>query len=164
MAQALVIMGVSGSGKSTIGELLSEQLGWPFLDGDKYHPEANVAKMSAGHPLNDDDRRPWLERLHALIREHLDRGASVIIGCSALKESYRKILKGELDNVRFVFLEGSYDLILERMQARQHFMKPKMLKSQFETLEPPQEAITVSIAEPAEQVTERIISKLKTAP
>ena len=163
MAQALVIMGVSGSGKSTIGELLSEQLGWPFLDGDSYHPEANVAKMSAGIPLNDDDRRPWLERLHELINEHLSQGKSVMIGCSALKESYRKILKGDLENVRFVHLEGSYELILERMMARQHFMKPAMLKSQFETLEPPKDAITVSIAEPPEVVTERIISKLISA-
>ena len=154
--RALIIMGVAGSGKTAVGEALAKTLAWPFYDGDSFHPESNVAKMSSGIPLNDDDRKPWLERLHELIRSHLAEGKAVIVGCSALKESYRKILRGDLD-VTFIHLEGSFELILERMQARQHFMKPNMLKSQFETLEVPQDAITVSIAEPVEKIVEKII-------
>lgn len=157
--RALVVMGVSGCGKTSVGEALSKKLGWPFFDGDKFHPEANVQKMSAGIPLNDDDRKPWLETLHSLIQQHILKGESVIVGCSALKESYRDILRGNL-NVTFVHLEGSFDLIYQRMQAREHFMKPGMLKSQFETLEPPQDAITVSIADPLDEIVGQILKKL----
>jgi carbohydrate kinase (thermoresistant glucokinase family) len=162
-AQALIVMGVSGSGKTVVGEALAKALGWPFFDGDKFHPESNVAKMSAGIPLNDDDRKPWLERLHEIICSHLAKGKPVIVGCSALKESYRDILRGEL-NVQFIYLEGSFDLIFERMQARQHFMKPSMLKSQFDTLEPPQDAIKVSIADPVETIVEKIVETLNNKP
>jgi gluconokinase len=158
--QALIIMGVSGSGKTSVGEALAKELGWPFFDGDSFHPEANVKKMSAGIPLNDDDRKPWLERLHDLMKGQLEEGKSVIIGCSALKESYRHILRGNL-NVRFVYLEGSFELIMERMQKRKdHFMKATMLESQFETLEVPKDAITVSIADPIEVIIQKVIQHL----
>lgn len=158
---AIVLMGVSGCGKTRIGEALSQTIGWPFFDGDDYHPQANIDKMSHGIPLNDDDRQPWLEVLHKIIREHLDRGEDVIVSCSALKAKYRKTLRGDLQNVRFVHLDGSMELIYERLLHRNgHFMKPDMLNSQFADLETPQEALSVSIKQPVDRVVAEIVEKL----
>lgn len=161
MAMAIVLMGVSGCGKTRIGEALSQTIGWPFYDGDDYHPQANIDKMSQGIPLNDDDRQPWLEDLHEIIREHLERGVDVIVSCSALKAKYRETLKGDLQNVRFVHLAGSMELIYERLQHRNgHFMKAEMLNSQFADLEPPQEALSISIDQPVDGVVAEIVEKL----
>lgn len=161
-AQAFIIMGVSGSGKSSVADLLAQKLRCDYFDADDFHPEANVKKMSQGMPLNDSDRQPWLERLHKLIRDTLNQNKSLTLACSALKQSYRKTLKGNLDAVTFVHLDGNFELINARMQARAgHFMKAEMLKSQFATLETPKNAITVSIAQPVEKVVERIIETIE---
>jgi gluconokinase len=149
----IVLMGVSGSGKTTIGHCLAEQLGWPFYEGDDFHPPANVAKMSQGIPLSDDDRLPWLDRLRDLICEYVESGKNAIVACSALKESYRRRLAQAGDRVCFVYLQGDYDLIEERMEARQnHFMKAGLLESQFQTLEEPEKALVVDISEPPEAI------------
>lgn len=161
MAMAIVLMGVSGCGKTRIGEALTQTMGWPFYDGDDYHPKANIDKMSQGMPLNDDDRQPWLEELHKIIREHLDRGIDVIVSCSALKAKYRETLRGDLENVHFVHLAGSAEVIYERLQHRNgHFMKAEMLQSQFADLEIPQDALSVSIDQPVNKVVAEIADKL----
>ncbi|MEH6681517.1 MAG: tRNA (adenosine(37)-N6)-dimethylallyltransferase MiaA [Sediminicola sp.] len=149
------VMGVSGSGKSTIGRLLAEALNIPFLDGDDFHPPENVAKMKEGHALNDDDRHGWLLELNRLALKNKEKGA--VIACSALKESYRELLQQGLENKEvFIYLEGTYDQIMERLQKRKnHFMPPGLLRSQFDTLSPPVNGITVSIDQtPAEMVQE----------
>jgi len=162
MAMAIVLMGVSGCGKSSVGEELSQVLNWPLYDGDDFHPQANVDKMAQGFPLNDDDRQPWLERLHALIVEHLDRGQYLLVACSALKEKYRQILRGSRENVKFVHLTGSFELIYARVQQRnEHYMKAEMLKSQFADLEEPQNALSVSIDQPVSQIVTEIIENLE---
>jgi gluconokinase len=138
MATVYIIMGVSGCGKSSVGQSLAEQRGVPFYDGDDFHPPENVAKMSNGIPLNDDDRRPWLARLHDLIADHLTRDASAVLACSALKRTYRDQLREGNAGVQFVYLDGDFDLIWGRMSDREgHYMKASMLESQFEALEPP---------------------------
>ena len=153
----LIVMGVSGCGKTTIGTRLGEHLGWNFCDADDFHPPENVAKMASGTPLNDDDRYPWLLALHDLIANSLEEGKSGILACSALKESYRDILLKDNENVQIVYLKGSFDLILSRMQARgDHYMKPEMLESQFDTLEEPVDAITISTALPMRDIVNKI--------
>lgn len=142
-----IIMGVSGSGKTTIGKLLAKDLDCNFYDGDDFHPPENIAKMAAGIPLNDADRWPWLAILAGLIEKHWQRNEGAVIACSALKQSYRDKLRIH-DNVQFIYLEGRFDVIWSRMQDRKgHYMKPEMLKSQFITLEEPNkdEAYKVSI-------------------
>ena len=162
MAIAIVLMGVSGCGKTSIGRRLSQSLNWPFYDGDDFHPQANVAKMAQGIPLNDDDRQPWLERLHTLVVEHLDRGQSLLVACSALKAKYRNTLKGSREDVIFVYLKGSFELIFARMQQRnKHYMKAEILHSQFADLEEPQDALTVSIDQPVSQIVAEIIENLE---
>lgn len=160
MNQVFVIMGVSGCGKSTVGLALAQRLGAMFYDGDDFHPPENVAKMANGIPLNDDDRHPWLVRLHDLIAEHLARGETAVLACSALKKKYRDQLRQGNNGVRLVYLQGSLDLIWERMAARQsHYMKPDMLQSQFDTLEPPspQNALIISVEHSVEDIVEQII-------
>jgi gluconokinase len=160
----LILMGVSGSGKTTIGTLLASRLECTFADADDYHPAANRQKMHNGVPLNDDDRAPWLAALNQLMLGWQRNGKSGILACSALKEKYRHMLLGGLPEgaVHFIFLDGSRDLIAERLQARQHeFMSPTLLDSQFATLEPPQNAIRVSIDQPEEAVVDTILAKLQ---
>jgi gluconokinase len=162
---AIVLMGVSGAGKSTVGPLLGAALGWPFEDGDAFHPAANVAKMSAGVALADEDRWPWLEALAARIAAARASGAGVVVGCSALKRAYRDALRAGFADVRFVHLSGSAGLIGGRQAARPgHFMPASLLASQFATLELPEhesDALSVSVdASPAE-VTRAIVAELR---
>jgi carbohydrate kinase (thermoresistant glucokinase family) len=155
-----IIMGVSGCGKSTIGMLLAEKLEIPFFDGDDYHPEANVTKMAKGVALNDKDREGWLQALNDLAIEHKHSGA--IIACSALKESYRAALRKELkDEMVFVYLQGSFSEIHARLQERKgHYMPIELLKSQFETLEEPKDAIEVSITRSPKAIINEILEKI----
>ena len=164
MARFFVIMGVSGCGKTTIGEALAAHLGCPFYDGDDFHSPQNVAKMAAGIPLNDGDRAPWLATLAALIQEHLDREETAVLASSALKKRYRDRLRVD-DRVQFIFLDGDFDLIWERMQARQdHYMKAEMLRSQFDALEAPgeEEAIRVPIDQSVNDILAQILLALQT--
>ncbi len=149
-------MGVSGSGKSTVGALLAQRLGVEFLDADEFHPPENVAKMAAGLPLDDSDRLPWLERLNAELLQRQD----AVLACSALKESYRRILTEGTDS-KFVHLRGSIELIRSRMMHRQHrYMPASLLESQFAALEPPARAIEVDIAHAPADCVEMIIAAL----
>jgi gluconokinase len=163
--QHIVVMGVSGCGKTTVGEQLAAALGWSFAEGDRYHPQANIDKMAAGIPLTDEDRWPWLNAIADEIARVCDKGEHVIIACSALKHTYRDVLLRGRDDVRFVFLKGTKELIAERLAQRKgHFMPPGLLTSQFETLEPPEageHVITVSIDETVEAIVDGIVRQLK---
>ena len=164
MPCALVVMGVSGSGKSTIADRLADRLGWTFEDGDRFHPAGNVAKMSAGHPLTDEDRWPWLQA----IADEIDRvgaaGEHAVIACSALKHAYRDILVHGRNDVRIIYLKGAQELIAERLARRKgHFMPPGLLVSQFKTLEPPgqkENPVTVSIDASVDAIVDDIIRQL----
>jgi gluconokinase len=161
----LIVMGVSGSGKSTVADALAKRLGWRYEDGDRFHPPGNVAKMSAGHPLTDQDRLPWLQAIADEIDRVCRQGERAVIACSALKRAYRDILLHGRADVRFVFLKGTQDLIAGRLAARKgHFMPPDLLASQFRTLEPPaagEHPITVSIDAPVAAIVDDIIRQLK---
>ncbi|HEX3346590.1 MAG TPA: gluconokinase [Acetobacteraceae bacterium] len=136
--QVLVVMGVSGSGKTTVAHKLAERLGWPFLEGDDLHPPSNVAKMASGIPLTDEDRLPWLHAIAAWIDERLAGHEPGVVTCSALKHAYRVILVGDRPHVRIVYLQGGKALIARRLSNRKgHFMPPTLLDSQFATLEEP---------------------------
>lgn len=149
-------MGVSGCGKSTVGEALATSLGWPFLDADDFHPPANVAKMAAGLPLVDDDRWPWLDRIADELRAVLARGGHAVLACSALRESYRERLRRAGD-VRFVHLQGDQPTIAARIAGRAHkYMPPSLLPSQFATLEPPADALAVDIRASVPEQVQRI--------
>jgi len=140
----VIVMGVSGCGKTTIGELLAQGMGYPFLDADEFHPPGNVAKMAAGTPLTDEDRRPWLQSLNEKLKEK----ENAVLACSALKEIYRQVLARELCDCRFVHLRGSLELIRSRLADRRHrYMPASLLESQFAALEPPQGAIEVDIVQ-----------------
>lgn len=151
-----IVLGVSGSGKSTVGRMLADRLGCPFYDGDDFHPPENRDKMSRGIPLTDEDRAGWLQALADLIRRRLQADESGVLACSALKEKYRQVLQVDPARVRFVYLQGDYALILARMRARRgHYMQPGMLKSQFEVLEEPTDALVEDIRQsPAEIVAD----------
>lgn len=157
----IVLMGVAGSGKTTIGTLLGQRLGWPFFDGDDFHPPENRAKMAAGQPLDDDDRRPWLARINDHLRELERADTSAIVACSALKQQYREWLAAGLRDLRFVYLRGSPALIAERIRARQgHFMPPALLESQFATLEEPGDAVVVDVDVGPGEIVRRIAETL----
>ncbi|MEV7973733.1 gluconokinase [Cellulomonas sp. NPDC089187] len=135
--QHLVVMGVAGSGKTTVATILADRLGWPYAEADTFHPQANIDKMSAGTPLTDDDRWPWLGAIRDWLTERTRSGQSAIVTCSALKVAYRDVLREAEGRVRFVHLDGSLEQIGERMAGRSgHFMPPSLLPSQFETLQP----------------------------
>jgi gluconokinase len=165
---ALVVMGVSGSGKSTIADKLAERLGWTFEDGDRFHPASNVAKMSAGVPLTDEDRWPWLQAIADEIDRVCKAGQHAVIACSALKRGYRDILVHGRNDVRVIYLEGSEQLIASRLARRKgHFMPPGLLASQFKTLEPPDESehpVTVSIDAAVETIVDDIVRQLGLSP
>jgi gluconokinase len=165
---ALIVMGVSGSGKSTIADHLAARLGWRYEDGDRFHPPSNVAKMSAGQPLTDEDRWPWLQAIADEIERACKAGQRLVIACSALKRSYRDILVHGRIDIRIVFLNGPQELIADRLAARKgHFMPPGLLASQFKTLEPPQpneQPVTVSIDASVEAIVDEIIRQLELVP
>jgi gluconokinase len=161
----LIVMGVSGSGKTTIAKALAAAEGWPILEGDSFHPPANVAKMKAGTPLTDEDRWPWLRAIAAAIDAYRARRESAVVACSALRRVYRDILIGGRGDVRLVYLKGSHALIAERMKARKgHFMPPALLESQFSTLEEPgpdENPITVGIGGTPDEIVHAIMERLK---
>ena len=164
--KSFILMGVSSTGKTSVGTEVARRLGMKLIDGDDLHPRANIIKMGQGHPLNDDDREPWLERIRdaAFSLEH--KSEIGIIICSALKKKYRDLIREGNESVKFLFLQGSFDLVLDRMKQRKgHYMKTDMLKSQFETLEVPgqdePDVIHVDISGSFEQVVERCVEALK---
>lgn len=155
-------MGVSGSGKSTVGRQVADALGWEFRDGDDFHPPENVAKMRAGTPLNDDDRRPWLLAIQRWMRATQAAGGSGVIACSALKEAYRDLLLREEPWVRFVHLAGPKEVIAERMKARSgHFMPSSLLDSQFAALEAPADAWVEDIRNRPDEIVARILQRVR---
>ena len=157
----VLLMGVAGSGKTTIGLKLAAALGWGFRDADEFHPPANIAKMSAGVPLDDRDRAPWLAAIRAHIAACLARHENAVVTCSALKEGYRLAVVADPTRVQLVHLAGDPGLIRQRLGGRQgHFMKPEMLQSQFEALEPPQGALVVDVAPPPEAIVAQIRAAL----
>jgi gluconokinase len=162
---AVVVMGVSGAGKSTVGKLIAARLDCPFRDADSFHPPANIEKMSRGEPLTDDDRWPWLKAIADWIETHRRAGTIGVVTCSALKRVYRDVVTAnQAADVRLVYLKGDFALIEARLKARKgHFMPPALLRSQFEALEEPradERAITVSIAATPEEVATRVIAEL----
>ena len=165
---ALIVMGVSGSGKSTIADQLAQRIGWTFEDGDRFHPASNVAKMKAGHPLTDEDRWPWLRAIAAEIDRVCRDGEHAVIACSALKRAYRDVLVHGRNDVRIVYLDGTQALIADRLAKRKgHFMPPDLLPSQFRTLEPPgsdEDPVTVSIDASVEIIVDDIVHQLGIAP
>jgi len=165
MPCALIMMGVSGSGKSTIGEKLAQRLHWSYEDGDKFHSAGNVAKMSAELPLTDEDRWPWLRAIADEIDRVCKAGQRAVIACSALKRAYRDILVHGRNDVRIIYLNGSQQLIAGRLaQRKHHFMPPELLASQFKTLEPPdsgENPVTVSINASVDAIVDDIVRQLK---
>ena len=159
----VVLMGVSGSGKTTIGKILAEKLGWTFLEGDDFHPPANVEKMRGGTPLNDADRKPWLAALRERVDAACERGENVVLACSALKHAYRDYLeKHEPECVQYVYLHGSEELIRKRLAERKgHFMNPGLLHSQFEALEPPADALRIDVSGTPDASADEVRRKLK---
>jgi gluconokinase len=160
-----VIMGVSGSGKTTVGEMLARRLGWDYAEADAFHSEANLAKMASGHPLDDTDRSPWLAAIARWIDDRIARGVPGVVTCSALKRAYRDIITNtQSKDVRLVYLKGDYGVIDARLKARTgHFMPPALLESQFAALEEPaadEHAITVSIDATPEEIAERVLKRL----
>jgi gluconokinase len=165
---ALIVMGVAGSGKSTIGEILAARLGWAFEDGDRFHPASNVAKMSAGQPLTDEDRWPWLKAIADEIDRLCTAGERAVVACSALRRVYREILVHGRSDIRIVYLDGTQQLIGDRLGRRKgHFMPAGLLESQFKTLEPPtkdEHPLSVSIDASVEAIVDDILRQLKPSP
>jgi gluconokinase len=158
----ILIMGVSGSGKTTIGEMLAQKQHWQFKDADDFHPQANIDKLHRGEPLTDEDRRPWLQTLRQEIDAAIQANTTLILACSALKASYRQILEDDRpDLVKFVYLKGSFELIQQRLKERHgHFMNPDLLRSQFDDLEQPEDAIVVDISGSPEDSVRQIETSL----
>ena len=161
----VILMGVSGVGKTTIGQVLSEKLGWPFFDADEFHSPASIEKMRNGIPLEDADRWPWLDRMNAMLVEKEGRGDSVLLACSALKQVYRdRLAKGTAD-LRWIYLKGSFDLIRKRLEARKgHYMKAGLLESQFATLEEPGSAFDIDTADTPDAIADTILHRLQASP
>jgi gluconokinase len=157
----VVTMGVCGCGKTTVGELLAERMGWEFYDADNFHSEQNKKKMNQGIPLTDEDRLPWLAALRGLLQESEREGRSIVLACSALREKFRRDLADGLD-VKYAYLHGSKDLIAERLTHRtDHYMNPALLDSQFAALEEPKDAIYCDVAKDPEEIVEELIEELK---
>ena len=157
----VVLMGVTGSGKTTVGKVLAKELGWKFCDADDYHPPENIEKMRLGIALTDEDRKPWLQALAKLIDDARDRGDNIVLACSALRHAYQEYLRHHLDVVHYVCLCGPEDVIQKRLTARKgHFMNPTPLGSQFEILEPPEDAIKVDVTGSPEEIAGEIGRRL----
>ena len=161
---ALIVMGVAGSGKTTVAQALATRIGWRFEDGDQFHPASNVAKMRAGHPLTDEDRWPWLRAIAEEVDGTREAGGHLVVACSALKRVYRDILIGKRTGVRLIYLKGTRDLILQRLRARRgHFMPPELLDSQFAALEEPspdENAVVVDVAPVIGVIVDEIVREL----
>lgn len=156
----IVLIGVTGSGKSTVGRLLAQQLGWKFYEGDDLHPAVNLQKMRRGLPLTDEDRKPWLKAIQNAIRAAIENRENVVVACSALKESYRNMLQVE-GEVIFIYLRANSPLIHQRLKKRTgHFMNPVLIQSQFDTLEEPKQAVQIDAALPAAEIVQRIRHEL----
>jgi gluconokinase len=162
----VIIFGVSGAGKTTVGKLLARELGWRFLEADDFHPATNIEKMRNGHPLTDGDRWPWLEQLSEQIERSLSVGENTVLACSALKRAYRDRLRIS-DEVKFVFVRGDYGLVEKQLRRRHgHFMDANLLQSQFDDLEQPQpdeNVLTIELGRTREEIVERIEMKLNLA-
>ncbi|MEJ6483816.1 gluconokinase [Nostoc punctiforme UO1] len=166
----IIVMGVSGSGKTTIGKLLADSLGWEFSDADSFHSPENVDKMRRGIPLTEADRMPWLQDLQTAIKHWLQENKNVVLACSALKDSYRQFLvsdsdrctNAKSDGIKLVYLKGSYELIQIRLQERSnHYMSEKLLNSQFDTLEEPLDTISIDVAQPPQIIVQNIRTALR---
>ncbi len=157
----IVVMGVSGAGKSTLGAALAQRLGWCFLEGDDFHPRANIVKMAAGEPLTDEDRAPWLERLNGELRAVEAQKVSAVLACSALRQAYRERLAAGIARCTWVHLRGPIDLIRRRLEARRHrYMPASLLESQFSALEPPTDAITIDVGQDIPACVDAILARL----
>jgi len=158
--KVLVMMGVSGCGKTTVGKLVAEQLQCEFIEGDEYHSPANIAKMSSGQPLNDEDRYDWMNALNQKISEVLSNGKCGVLACSALKEKHRiRLAENWESQVLYIHIQGTFEQIHERMQAREgHYMKAGMLRSQFEALEPPSDVPVYDAELAPEEIAERVLA------
>jgi len=161
----VILMGVSGVGKTTIGRILSDKLGWPLFDADEFHSPASIEKMRNGIPLEDADRWPWLDRMNAMLAEKEGRGESVLLACSALKQVYRDRLAKDTTDLRWIYLKGNFDLIRERLEARKgHYMKAGLLESQFATLEEPGNALAIDIDDTPDAIADSILRRLQAKP
>ncbi|MGF7191152.1 gluconokinase [Robbsia andropogonis] len=163
MAMIIIVMGVSGSGKTSVGQMVARRLGCGFADADAFHSAANKAKMAAGTPLTDDDRWPWLDAMRAAIAENIANGETHVYACSALKQIYRDRLRNGDKDVYFVYLSGSFALLEQRLAKRaNHFFDPALLKSQVDTLEVPDgaEAITIDITPPLDEIVDKVMAAL----
>ncbi|PYX29030.1 MAG: gluconate kinase [Acidobacteria bacterium] len=159
----VIVMGVVGAGKTTVGQLLAQELGWQFADADDFHPLANIEKIRRGIPLTDDDRSPWLDRLREFLLDCVTRQCNLVLACSALKRSYRQELQVGPE-LQFVYLKGNGDLIAERLRSRHdHFADVQILASQLADLEEPEDAIPVDIARPPEEIVKEIRKQLRVA-
>lgn len=157
----VILMGVSGSGKTTVGRMLAGELGWEFLEADEFHPPANIDKMRRGEPLDDADRDPWLAAIAKALDERVQAGRNAVLACSALKHAYRKRLR-VAPEVRFVYLKGTFEEIEERLGDRRgHFFSPDLLESQFEALEEPHDALVVDISSPPAAIVREITRELE---
>lgn len=161
----VIVMGVSGSGKTTVGQRLAEALGYPFRDADAFHPPENIAKMATGHALTDEDRWPWLARLRELIRSTQESGGNLVLACSALRRVYRERLSVDVAKERWVYLRAPRELIAERLAARRgHYMPPALLDSQLATLEVPEDALAVDVSADVDAVVATLLRELGLQP
>jgi gluconokinase len=161
----VILMGVSGVGKTTIGRILSGKLGWPLFDADEFHSAASIEKMRNGIPLDDADRWPWLDRMNAMLKDREGRGESVLLACSALKQAYRDRLSKGTAELRWIYLKGRFDLLHARLEARKgHYMKAGLLESQFAALEEPGDALNVDIDDTPDAIADSILRRLQASP